>query len=81
MQSCLQDVLVECRHHVLLDRARNSLERLVSLALGIVVLHVLHRSEGGLDRDVEASVTGIGDGLADSGSNDIRLSVLQVIFR
>lgn len=75
--SCLKNILVESSHHILLDRPHKSLECLVSLALCVIVLHILHRGESGLNGDVEAAVAGIGNGLADGGGDDVRLSVLD----
>ena len=75
--SCLKNVLVESSHRILLDRHHNSLECLVSLALVVVVLHIIHRGESSLNGDVEAAVARIGNGLADGGGDDIRLSVLD----
>lgn len=72
----LEDILVEGGQHILLDGPGNGLQGLVGLALGVVVLHVVHGRKGGLDGDVEALVPGIVDGAADSGVEDVGFSVL-----
>lgn len=78
--SHLKNILVESSHHILLNRSHKSLKCLVSLALRVIVLHVLHRGKSSLNGDVEAAVAGIGNGLADSGGDDVRLSVLDWKF-
>ena len=71
-----QNILVECSQHILLRRPSNSLQRLMSLALSIVIFHILQRSKGRLDRDIEALIPRIGDRLASSRSDDIGFTVL-----
>ena len=73
----LKDVLVERHQHILLDGPGDSLERLVGLALIVVILHVLQGGKGRLDRDVVTLVAGIGNGAADGGAEDVGFSILK----
>lgn len=73
----LQNILIVTRQHILLDRRRTSLESLVRLTLGIIILHILHRSKSRLDRQVVPLITRIRDRSANSSSEDVGFAVLQ----
>lgn len=75
----LENILIVRRQNILLDRPRNSLESLMRLTLGIIVLHILQRSKRSLNRDIEALVPGIVKRLPDRSGNDVRLSVLRAL--
>lgn len=47
------------------------------LTFRIVVLHIVQRSEGSLDGDVETLVARVIEGFADGRSDDIRLAILR----
>lgn len=76
IQIFLQDTLVVCCQNICLDRSSNRLQCLVCLTFRIVVLHIVQRSEGSLDRDVETLVARVIEGFADGRSDDIRLAIL-----
>lgn len=71
-----QDTLIESSQNISLHRTRNSLQRFMRLTLGIVVLHIIHRSESSLNRDIEALIAGVVEGFADGRGDDVRLAVL-----
>lgn len=76
IQANLQNVLIVGSKNILLDRSCNSLQRLVGLALGIVVLHIVERSERRLDGDVISLVTRIVEGYTHGSGDNVWLSVL-----
>lgn len=55
----LEDVLVESGQHILLGGASNGLKGLMGLTLSVVVLHIVQRCKGSLDRDIVALVAGV----------------------
>jgi hypothetical protein len=76
LQAHSKNILVVGSKNILLDRTGNSLQRLMRLTLGIVVLHILKGGKCCLDGDVVAFVTGVVVGKADGCGDDIRLAVL-----
>lgn len=72
-----QNILIVRRQNILHHRLSNSLERLMRLALRIIVLHILHRGKRRLDRDIVPLVPRVVEGLSHGRGENVGFAVLE----